>query len=97
MGSSGEMFIPGSRPLSENLFIMVGRVIPFICFGIEGSMPILVFTQILTGCGSVINEICLHTNTYSIYKGIKKLVPGTILTITRDKPGHYPQPVPYWS
>ena len=34
---------------------------------------------------------------YSIYKGIKKLVPGTILTITRDKPGHYPQPVPYWS
>lgn len=34
---------------------------------------------------------------YSIYKGIKKLVPGTILTITPDKPGNYPDPVPYWS
>ncbi len=33
---------------------------------------------------------------YSIYKGIKKLVPGTIITLTRDKPGYYPQPVPYW-
>lgn len=34
---------------------------------------------------------------YSIYKGIKKLVPGTIITITREEPGCYPQPVPYWS
>lgn len=34
---------------------------------------------------------------YSIYKGIKKLVPGTIITITVDKPGYYPEPVPYWS
>jgi asparagine synthase (glutamine-hydrolysing) len=34
---------------------------------------------------------------YSIYKGIKKLVPGTIITITAKKPGYYPQPVPYWS
>ena len=34
---------------------------------------------------------------YSIYKGIKKLVPGTIITITANKPGYYPEPVPYWS
>lgn len=34
---------------------------------------------------------------YTIYKGIKKLVPGTILTITPDSPGYSPDPVPYWS
>lgn len=34
---------------------------------------------------------------YSIYKGIKKLIPGTIITITADKPGYYPEPIPYWS
>jgi asparagine synthase (glutamine-hydrolysing) len=32
---------------------------------------------------------------WSIYEGIRKLPPGTILTISRDDPN--PEPVPYWS
>jgi len=34
---------------------------------------------------------------YSIYSGIRKLIPGTILTINAPALGAYPEPVPYWS
>lgn len=34
---------------------------------------------------------------YSIYKGIKKLMPGTTLTINVDKPDSYSEPTSYWS
>jgi asparagine synthase (glutamine-hydrolysing) len=36
---------------------------------------------------------------YTIYSGIRKLIPGTILTLrtAHDQPGHMPVPVPYWS
>jgi asparagine synthase (glutamine-hydrolysing) len=34
---------------------------------------------------------------YSIYKGIYKLLPGTILTITHEKPNLSPEPIAYWS
>ncbi len=36
---------------------------------------------------------------YSIYTGIRKLIPGTILTIqpARDTIGYFPAPRPYWS
>jgi asparagine synthase (glutamine-hydrolysing) len=35
---------------------------------------------------------------YSIYKGIKKLLPGTVLTLGSDcKVSEYPEPVSYWS
>ncbi len=34
---------------------------------------------------------------YSIYQGISKLAPGTILTLERAAPGTVPQPTPYWS
>jgi asparagine synthase (glutamine-hydrolysing) len=34
---------------------------------------------------------------YSIYKGIYKLLPGCILTITSDQPGVIPEPIDYWS
>ena len=34
---------------------------------------------------------------YSIYKGIYKLLPGCILTITPDQPGITPDPIVYWS
>lgn len=34
---------------------------------------------------------------YSIYKGIRKLLPGTVLTIRRDLQGELPTPVSYWS
>ena len=32
----------------------------------------------------------------SVYRGIRKLVPGTLLTVRADAPGT-PEPVPYWS
>lgn len=34
---------------------------------------------------------------YSIYHGIKKLPPGTALTLAPDRAGEYPNPIPYWS
>lgn len=34
---------------------------------------------------------------YSIYKGIRKLLPGTVLTIEADYKGELLAPVPYWS
>lgn len=34
---------------------------------------------------------------YSIYNGIYKLLPGSILTITSDQPKVYPEPYIYWS
>jgi asparagine synthase (glutamine-hydrolysing) len=34
---------------------------------------------------------------YTIYTGIHKLLPGTILTLTGNKPAEMPIPVPYWS
>jgi asparagine synthase (glutamine-hydrolysing) len=34
---------------------------------------------------------------YSIYEGIYKLTPGSILTVHPGKPGQLPEPVPYWS
>lgn len=34
---------------------------------------------------------------YSIYKGIYKLLPGSILTIVPDQAGVYPEPFIYWS
>ena len=34
---------------------------------------------------------------YSIYKGIHKLIPGTILSVGADRAGETPAPVPYWS
>jgi asparagine synthase (glutamine-hydrolysing) len=34
---------------------------------------------------------------YSIYRGIHKLPPGTILTLQRSSPRPTPLPVPYWS
>jgi asparagine synthase (glutamine-hydrolysing) len=38
------------------------------------------------------------TAPYSIYRGISKLIPGTILTIDFTTPrGELPDPVPYWS
>ena len=36
-------------------------------------------------------------NPYSIYRGIKKLPPATMLTLSSDKAGEYPAPIPYWS
>jgi asparagine synthase (glutamine-hydrolysing) len=34
---------------------------------------------------------------YSIYNGISKLLPGSILTVDPTKPGRLPEPKPYWS
>ncbi|MGD0751124.1 MAG: asparagine synthase (glutamine-hydrolyzing) [Anaerolineales bacterium] len=35
---------------------------------------------------------------YTIYTGFRKLLPGTILTLTgTNRPDEYPEPVPYWS
>ena len=34
---------------------------------------------------------------YSIYNGIYKLMPGTILTVNLSQPDKQPEPVPYWS
>lgn len=34
---------------------------------------------------------------YSVYEGIYKLTPGSIVTISPDKKGSLPEPVPYWS
>jgi asparagine synthase (glutamine-hydrolysing) len=34
---------------------------------------------------------------YSIYEGVRKLPPGTILTIDTSADGPAPEPVPYWS
>src|SRR3989442_3326078 len=34
---------------------------------------------------------------YSIYRGIRKVPPGTILTFRADEPGALPQAFPYWS
>jgi asparagine synthase (glutamine-hydrolysing) len=34
---------------------------------------------------------------YSIYEGIYKLTPGSILTVQPEKPGELPEPIPYWS
>ncbi len=34
---------------------------------------------------------------YTIYKGIRKLLPGTTLTLTGSQAGEYPPPAPYWS
>jgi len=34
---------------------------------------------------------------YSIYKGIYKLLPGTILTLNSKDIKHIPHPIPYWS
>jgi asparagine synthase (glutamine-hydrolysing) len=34
---------------------------------------------------------------WSIYQGVRKLPPATVLTIAADTPGHTPGPVPYWS
>jgi asparagine synthase (glutamine-hydrolysing) len=34
---------------------------------------------------------------HTIYKGIRKLLPGTILTLAGNRPGEYPAPEPYWS
>jgi len=34
---------------------------------------------------------------YSIYKGIYKLPPGTIITIDKANPNSHPEPQPYWS
>ncbi|MDR3623157.1 MAG: asparagine synthase (glutamine-hydrolyzing) [Paludisphaera borealis] len=34
---------------------------------------------------------------FSIYKGIFKLIPGTILTVTADRADVEPTPIPYWS
>jgi asparagine synthase (glutamine-hydrolysing) len=34
---------------------------------------------------------------FSIYRGIFKLIPGTILTITADEMNREPTPAPYWS
>jgi asparagine synthase (glutamine-hydrolysing) len=40
---------------------------------------------------------CIPT-PYTIYTGFRKLLPGTILTLTgNNKAGEYPEPVPYWS
>ncbi len=47
--------------------------------------------------------LSLYTRLYyvpaphSIYDGIKKLPPGTVLTLQESHPGTDPQPVPYWS
>jgi asparagine synthase (glutamine-hydrolysing) len=34
---------------------------------------------------------------WSIYQGVRKLPPATVLTIGADEPGHTPAPLPYWS
>jgi asparagine synthase (glutamine-hydrolysing) len=34
---------------------------------------------------------------WSIYQGVRKLPPATVLTIGTGRPGHTPAPVPYWS
>jgi len=34
---------------------------------------------------------------YSIYEGIYKLTPGSILTVHPEKPGQLLEPIPYWS
>jgi asparagine synthase (glutamine-hydrolysing) len=34
---------------------------------------------------------------HSIYEGIYKLTPGSIVTVSPDKKGELPDPVPYWS
>ncbi len=34
---------------------------------------------------------------YSIYRGIAKLTPGTMLTIDPARPGRCPEPAPFWS
>jgi asparagine synthase (glutamine-hydrolysing) len=34
---------------------------------------------------------------YSIYEGIYKLTPGSILTVHPEKPGELPEPIAYWS
>src|SRR3712207_8970946 len=33
----------------------------------------------------------------SVYRGIRKLAPGSIVTFSRIEPGHMPEPVPFWS
>lgn len=34
---------------------------------------------------------------WSIWKGIRKLIPGTVLRLAAPKPGVLPEPFPYWS
>lgn len=34
---------------------------------------------------------------FSIYEGIRKLTPGTVLTVSGSAPGRMPEPVPFWS
>ena len=34
---------------------------------------------------------------YTIYSGFRKLMPGTLLTLTGNRPGELPEPEPYWS
>ena len=34
---------------------------------------------------------------FSIYAGVRKLPPGTLLTLALDAPGQLPEPRPYWS
>lgn len=34
---------------------------------------------------------------YTIYTGFRKLLPGTILTLSKEQPGELPHPKPYWS